>query len=81
MTPPLPSSPTLRLQPPRRDTDSHQQRPHLGHGAASHLFVDATHVPLRRLVLPLHYHNAGGGQAICCVWTEPGVLFTPQARN
>mmetsp|Transcript_25599 Transcript_25599/g.82611 ORF Transcript_25599/g.82611 Transcript_25599/m.82611 type:complete len:249 (+) Transcript_25599:799-1545(+) len=60
------------IQPPRRDTDSHQQRPHLGHGAASHLFVDATHVPLRRLVLPLHYHNAGGPARLPPLGGSPG---------
>ena len=42
-----------RLSPSRRLSSRHGQHPHRRHGAAPGLSVDAAHVPLQRLVLPL----------------------------
>ena len=42
-----------RLSPPRRSADVLRQQPRSRHGSALGLPVDAAHVPLQRLVLPL----------------------------
>ena len=47
------------LPPPGRSSQRHQQRAGMGHAQARRVPVDAAHVPLQRLVLPVDGGGAG----------------------